>query len=145
MAVLCCWRYFSYRGSGAVSWCRGEAVASHHFGERYRVRRAACCGLDHGGHLAEVVRAEDARADNREHLRVDVMIVVEAVDGSPRDAQHFARANLGLFSIDRPGQHTLKPVDRLLVSVMTVRDGHSGLGRDVELEKCDGTSRRLAL
>src|SRR5215216_5875598 len=28
---------------------------------------------------------------------------------------------------------------------MTVRDGHSGLGRDVELEECNGTSRRLAL
>src|SRR5829696_7723211 len=70
MAVLpCCWRCFSYRGSGAVSWCRGEAVASHHFGERYGVRRAASCGLDHGGHLAEVVRAEDAGADDREHLR----------------------------------------------------------------------------
>ena len=34
MAVLCTWRYFSCRGSGAVSWCRGEAVAYHHFGER---------------------------------------------------------------------------------------------------------------
>src|SRR5829696_3237054 len=70
MAVLpCCWRCPSYRGSGAVSWCRDEAVASHHFGERYGVRRAASCGLDHGGHLAEVVRAEDAGADDREHLR----------------------------------------------------------------------------
>src|SRR5215217_492919 len=28
---------------------------------------------------------------------------------------------------------------------MTVRDGYSGCGRDVELEDCNGTSRRLAL
>src|SRR5215208_6410872 len=28
---------------------------------------------------------------------------------------------------------------------MTVRDGHSGLGRDVALEECNGTSRRFAL
>src|SRR5215204_7540349 len=117
MAVLCCLRYFSYRGSGAVSWRRAEAVASHHFGERYGVRRAASCGLDDGGHLAEVVRAEDAGADDREHRRVDLMIVVEAVDDSARDAQHLARTDVGLFSVDRPGQYTLKPVDCLLVTV----------------------------
>src|SRR5215212_5677369 len=144
MAVLCCWRYFSHRGSGAASWCRGEAVASHHFGERYGVRRATSCGLDDGGHLAEVVRAENARADDREHRRVDLMIVVKAVDDSPRDAQHLSRADFGLFFTNRPSQYTLKPVDCLLVTVMTVRDGHSGLGRDVELEECNGTSRRLA-
>src|SRR5829696_2854315 len=146
MAVLpCCWRCFSYRGSGAVSWCRGEAVASHHFGERYGVRRAASCGLDHGGHLAEVVRAEDAGADDRKHLRVDLLMVVEAVHDSPRNAEHLARADLGLCFIDPPGQHALKPVDRLLVTVMAVRDGHSGSGWDVELEECNGTSRGLAL
>src|SRR5919112_1574791 len=109
MAVLlCCWRCFSYRGSGAVSWCRGEAVASHHFGERYRVRRAASCGLDDGGHLAEVLRAEDAGADDRQHLRVDLLMVVEAVHDSPRNAEHLARPDFGLFSIGRPGQHALK-------------------------------------
>src|SRR5215216_7021807 len=146
MAVLlCCLRYFSYRGSGALSWCRGEAVASHHFRERYGVRRAASCTLDDGGHLAEVLRAEDAGSDDREHRRVDLMIVVKAVDDSPRDAQHLSRADLGLFFTDRPAQHTLKPVDCLLVSVMTVRYGHSGCGRDVELEECNGTSRGLAL
>ena len=31
--------------AGAASWCRGEAVASHYFGERYRVGRALSCGL----------------------------------------------------------------------------------------------------
>src|SRR5215212_1867543 len=145
MAVLCCWRYFSHSGSGAASWCRGEAVASHHFGERYGVGRAVSCGLDDGGHLAEVVRAEDARADDREHRRVDLMVVVEAVDGSARDAQPLAPAYIGLFPIDRPGPHALKPVDRLLVTVMAVSDGHSGCGWDVELEDCDGASRHRAL
>src|SRR5215210_7842117 len=144
-AVLGRWRYFWYRGSGAMSWYRGEAMALHHFGERYGVRRAASCGLDDGGHLAEVVRAEDAGADDRKHRRVDLMVVVEAVDDSPRDTEHLARTDLGLFSVERPGQHALKPVDRLLVTVMAVRDGHSGSGWNVELEDCDGTSRRLAL
>src|SRR5215216_6459482 len=67
------------------SWCRGKAMASHHFSERCGVGRAASCGLDDGDHLAEVARAEDAGADDREHLRVDSMIVVEAVDDSARD------------------------------------------------------------
>jgi hypothetical protein len=129
-----------------MSWYWGEAVASHHFGERYGVRRTASCGLDDGGHLAEVLGAEDAGADDREHRRVDLMIVVvKAVDDSPRDAQHLSRADLGLFFTDRLGQHALKSVNRLLVSVVTVRDGHSGCGRDIELEDCNGTSRRLAL
>src|SRR5215212_2192983 len=73
------------------------------------------------------------------------MIVVEAVDDSPRDAQHLARAYVSLCSIERPGQHALKPVDRLFVTVMAVRSRHSGCGWDVELEDCDGTSRRVAL
>src|SRR5919107_6209379 len=125
-----------------MSWYRGEAMASHHFGERYRVRRAACCGLDDGGHLAEVLRAEDAGADDRQHLRVSLLMVVKAVHDSPRNAEHLARPDFGLFSIGRPGQHALKPVDRLLVTVMAVRDRHPGSGRDVELKDCDGTSRR---
>src|SRR5215218_3454221 len=127
------------------SWCRGKAMASHHFSERCGVGRAASCGLDDGDHLAEVARAEDAGADDREHLRVDSMIVVEAVDDSPRNAQHLARADVGLSSVERPGQHALKPVDRLLVTVMAVCARHSGSGRDIELEDCYGTSRHLAL
>jgi hypothetical protein len=69
------------------------------FGERYGVRRAVCCGLNDGGHLAEVGRVKDARADDSKHLRVDLMVVVEAVYDSPRDAQHLARANLGLQAL----------------------------------------------
>src|SRR5215207_7299054 len=122
------------------SWCRGKAMASHHVSERCGVGRAASCGLNDGDHLAEVARAEDAGADDRQHLRVDLMIIVKAVDDSARDAQHLARADLSLSSVERPGQHALKPVDRLLVTVMAVCDGHSGLGWDVELEDCDGTS-----
>src|SRR5215207_6026110 len=126
--------------SAGVTSRAGDPVRRHGAG----VGRAASCGLDDGGHLAEVVRSEDAGADDRQHRRVDAMIVVEAVDDSARDAQHLARTDLGLFSVERPGQHARKPVDRLLVTVMAVRDGHSGSGWDVELEDCDRTSRRLA-
>src|SRR5215204_383819 len=133
------------RAWGLLLWCRGEAVASHHFPERCGVGRAASCGLDDSGHLAEVLRAEDAGADDREHLGVNLMIVVEAVDDSARDAQHLTRADIGLFPVERPAQHALKPVDRLHVTVMAVGGRHSGCGWYVELEDCHRTSRVLAL
>src|SRR5829696_5685313 len=71
------------------------------------------------------------------------MIIVEAVDDSTRDEEHLTRADLGLLSVERPGQHALKPVDRLLITVMAVCGRHSGCGWDVELEDCDRTSRLL--
>jgi hypothetical protein len=73
------------------------------------------------------------------------MIVVEAVDHSARNAQYLARTNVGLSTVEGQGQHALKSVDRLLITVMAVRSRHSGSGWDVDLEDCDGTSRRLAL
>src|SRR5215217_3243593 len=94
--------------AGAPSlWCGGEAVASHHFGDRCGVGWTACCSLEDLGHLAEVVRAEDAGGDDREHRRVDLVIVVEAVDDSPRYAQYIALAYVDLLSVKRPGQHAL--------------------------------------
>jgi hypothetical protein len=48
--------------------------------------------------------AEDAGAYDREHLRIDAMIVVEAVDDSARDEQHIARAYLGLRPRGAPRQ-----------------------------------------
>src|SRR5215203_695738 len=126
-------------------WCRAEAVASHHFADRCGVWRAAGCRLEDVGHIAEVVGAEDAGGDDREHLRVGLMIVVEAVDHPARDAQHIARADVDPLSVERPAQHAFEPVDRLLITVMAVRARHPGSGRDVELEDRDGTSRRLAL
>src|SRR5829696_7134743 len=48
-------------------------------------------------------------------------------------------------AVDRPGQHSLEPVDRLLVAVVAVprRDAHAC--RNVELEDRDRPSRPLAL
>src|SRR5215208_619341 len=126
-------------------WCRAEPVASHHFADRCGVWRTAGCCLEDLGHIAEVPRTEDAGGDDREHLRVGLMIVVEAVDDPATDAQHLARAYLGLLSVERPAQRAFEPVDRLLITVMAVRARHPGSGCDVELEDCDGTSGRLAL
>src|ERR687886_2640742 len=84
---------------GAASRRWGEAVASHHFGERRGVRRAARCGLDDGGHLAEVLRPKDAGADDREDLRFDAMIVVSKRWTTPRGMQS---TSPGPTSVCRP-------------------------------------------
>src|SRR5215218_6884007 len=130
---------------GPSLWCRAEAVASHHFAERCRVGGTALRGPQHGSHITEVPWAEDAGAYDRQHLRVVLMIVVEAVDDPATDAQHLAWAYVGLLCVERPAQNSLQPVDRLLKTVMAVCARHPGSGCDVELEDCDRTSRGLAL
>jgi hypothetical protein len=84
-------------------------VASHHFGDRCGVWRTAGCRPDDLGYLAEVLGAEDAWAYDSKHLRVSLVIVVEAVDDSPTDAQHISRAYVGLCSVERPAQHPPSP------------------------------------
>jgi transposase len=121
----------------AASGCWGEAVASHHLSERCGIRWAAGRSCDDGGDFSEVVRAEDAGTDDREHLRFDAVTVVEAMDRSARYAEHLARADIRLSSIQRPGQHALEPVHRLLVTVMTV---HGRQLRSLTL-KASGSSR----
>ena len=89
-------------------------MASHHFADRCGVGGAALRGPQHGSHITQVPRAEDAGGDDRERLRVELMIVVEAVDEPATDAQHLARADVGLLSVERPAQNSLQPVERLL-------------------------------
>jgi hypothetical protein len=52
-------RSFSRR-AGEELLCWGETVASYHCGDGCGVGQATGCGLKDTGHLAEVVRAEDA-------------------------------------------------------------------------------------
>ena len=102
-------------------------------------------GIEDGRDLAEVVGAEDARGDDRECLGVDVVRVVELVDGATGDAERLAGADVDRHALDRPGQHSLEPVDRLLVAVVAVRGCDLRAGRNVELEHRDRPSRLLAL
>ena len=94
-----------------------------------------------GGDLAEVVGAEDAGGDDRERLGVDVARVVELVDGAAGDAERLAGADVDRRALDRPGQHALEPVDRLLVAVVAVPGRDLRAGRNVELEHRDRTAR----
>jgi hypothetical protein len=65
-------------------------VVAHGLGERSEVGRASGGSVDDGGEVAEVLRAEDAGADDRERLRVGVVRVVEAMDDPARDQESVA-------------------------------------------------------
>src|SRR5436190_3659740 len=94
--------------SDTASRCRREAVTSHHVGQSGGIGWAADRGLDDGGDFAEVGRAEDARCDDREHLRVDAVRVVEAVNRPATYTQHLTCADIHLPSVHRPRQHALE-------------------------------------
>ena len=76
-------------------------MTPHHRCDRREIRRAADRGVEDGRDLAEVVGAEDARCDDRERLRVDVVGVVEVVDGAARDAERLTRTDVDRNALDR--------------------------------------------
>ena len=120
-------------------------MAAHHLGDGRRVGRTAGRCLGNCRDFAEIVGTKDARSDDREHLGVGCVAVVEAVDRSPRYAQHLARTDSDSSPVDRKGQHAMKPVDGLLISVMAVRDGYLRSRRDIKFEHRDRTARLLTL
>ena len=132
-------------GRPTTSRGRGKAVPAHDRAEGGEIGRAAGCGVEDGRDLAEVVGTEDAGSDDRERFGVDVAGVVEPVDRATGDAEHLARADLDRRALDRPGQHSLEAVDRLLVAVVAVGGRDPRAGRNVELEDRDRPSRLLAL
>jgi len=89
------------------------------------------------------VGAEDAGGDDGECLRVDVLGVVELVDGAAGDAERLTGADVDRNALDRPGQPSLEPVDRLLVAVVAVPGCDLRAGRSVELEDRNRSSRLL--
>jgi hypothetical protein len=123
-------------------------MPAHDFGEGFGVGWGwgdrGGCGFGDGGDFAEVVRGEDAGADDGERPGCCGVEVVEAVDRSARDAERVAGADLDFASIEREGDDAFDAVDGLLVGVVAVGDGHFGSGGDVELEDGDGASGVLA-
>jgi hypothetical protein len=94
-------------------------VAAHYFHAGRSVRGAAGSRLDYGGDFAEVVRTKDAGGHNRQHFRLAGPKIVEAMDSSARDAEHFPWPNVGLSPSYDKGQDAREPVDSLLIVVMT--------------------------
>src|SRR4249919_1440683 len=131
--------------SASRSGCSGEAVATHHCCDRCDVGRPAPGSVEDSCNLAEEVRAENAGGNDRQRLGVHIAGVVEVVDSAAWDQKRLAGANLGRRSLDRPGQHPVEAVDRLLVAFVAVRDRHPRAGRHIRLEDRDRSSRLLAL
>jgi hypothetical protein len=117
-----------------------KTVSPHYSGNRGRIRRARCAVHD-GSHFPEKMRAEYTRSQNREHLRDGGTEIVEAVDRSARNAKHVTRSKLDSFAFYREGQHSLKTVDSLFVTNMTMCHRQLRLGRYIELEHRYGPRR----
>jgi hypothetical protein len=128
-----------------ISGSGGEAVTPHHGCDRGEIRGTAGCGVEDRRDLVEVVGAEDAGCRDRQRPRIDVARVVELMDGASWDEKRLSGTDLDRRTLDRPGQHSLEPVDRLLIGVVAVGGGDLRLGRNVELENGDRSSRLAAL
>src|SRR6266516_1412379 len=143
---------FSHRRIGSppmigtiTSGCRGKAVAPHHPCDRGEVGRTSGRSVEDGRNLAEVVGAEVAGCRHRQRLRIDIARVVEPVDGATWNEKRLSGPDIDRRPLDRPGQHSLEPVDRLLVAVVAVAGGDLCPGRTDDLEDCNRPSRLLAL
>src|SRR5512136_2329509 len=86
---------------------RREAVAAHDFGHLRSVWRTTSGCVDHLGSFAEILRTNRRRRDHAERLRVLDSVVVEPVNGAARNTQCLSRADVDLFSVDGPGQHSV--------------------------------------
>ena len=85
------------QGAGVMPWRPIAAV------DRGEVGRAA--GRGDPGCPRESSRADLPGVTIAQRCSVGVAVVVEAVNGPPRNKQRLAGADLGRFSVDRPGQH----------------------------------------
>src|SRR6476646_9407629 len=78
---------------------RRQAVAAHHLADAGTVGRPASRVREDRADLAEVGRAEDARAGDRQETYVLGAAVGEAVDRAARDTQRLAGADLDRFAV----------------------------------------------
>ena len=113
---------------------RGQAVAAHHPGDCGDVGRAAGSRIDESRQLPEIIGAQHAWGDHRQHRGFGAARVVEPVNGAAWNGQHLTGSDAVHPPLDRPGQHAPEPVDRLLVSVVAVGNGHAGVGGHVKFE-----------
>src|SRR5262249_44666301 len=121
---------------------RREAMPAHDLRNVYSVRRTNSRCVDRFGSLAEILRANCRRCDYAKRLHVPASMVVEPVNGAARNAERLAGPDVDLLSVDRPGQHSVDAVDRLLVMVVAVCWGRKALrGRDREFEGRDAAGR----
>src|SRR5215472_4927534 len=67
------------------------------------------------------------------------------MNSAPGNAQRLPGMDLDWLSVDRPGQHSLHPVDRLFIMVVAMSGSHqSGPTRHGEFEGCNAACRVVA-
>src|SRR5215472_1200688 len=67
------------------------------------------------------------------------------MNSAPGNAQRLPGMDLDWLSVDRPGQHSLHPVDRLFIMVVAMSGSHqSSPARHGEFEGCNAACRVVA-
>src|SRR2546426_1846408 len=127
---------------GALSRCRGEAMAAHDLGHLDSIRWPTGRRLRHLGNLAEILRTDRGGGDGAKCLHVLAAVVVEPVNGAARNAEGLPRPDVDRSAVDGPGQHALDAVDRFFVVIVAVRRSRQTLRAwDRELEEGDAATR----
>ena len=99
---------------------------------------------DHFGRFAEILRADRRGCNYAQLLHVFGAVVVESVNGAPRNAERLPRPHVDQLAVHGPRQHAVDAVDRLLVVVVAVRRRHQALsGGNNNLKDRDGAGRVL--
>lgn len=97
-------------------------MAQHHRVDGLQLGRPAGGGED-PGHVLEVGAAERARGRDRQKRHV-VLAGDEAVDLAAANADRLAGPDVDGLTVDREGDRSLDPVDRLLEGVVAVGEGN---------------------
>src|SRR4051794_9376959 len=123
-------------------WNRCEAVTDHDLGHLRSIRWSTGRRVNHLGRLTEVLRTNRAWWDHAERFYILASVIIEPVNGAPRDAECLPRPNLDLFAVDSPGQHPGDAVDRLFIMVVAMRRRRQTLrARDRDLKGRDAAMR----
>ncbi len=81
-------------------------MPAHDLAQRGEIGRAAGCGVEDGGHLAEVARAEETGGDDRQCFGVAVASVVELVDGAAGVGGVMGGSDVARGGHVRAGEHS---------------------------------------
>src|SRR5262245_40378079 len=82
---------------------RRKAVSTHYFGHFYAVGKPASRSVDDLRGVAEILWTDCGGCNQAQCPRRADSIVIEAVNGTARNAKCLPRSELELFAVDRPG------------------------------------------
>ncbi len=84
-------------------------MATHNLYHLRAVRRTTGRRSDHLRRFAEVLRVDGRGRHGAEHLHVSRTVVIEPVNGAPRNAERLPRPHIDQLAVNGPGQTPSMP------------------------------------